>query len=170
MGEEYGEAASFHFFTSFLDPALTTRVREGRRRELARLGWTDGPAMDPALPATLDASRLDAALETAPGHRELREYYRAWLTLRREHPALGCRGKQTTRAGWDADGAVLTLARAAPSGEGVRLVANLSGEARSLEASASGRILLDSEARRFGGAGGGAPLGPWQVLLFDARG
>ncbi len=169
MGEEYGETAPFHFFTSFLDGALTDATRLGRRREFERLGWAALPP-DPALPTTLAASRLDATLEAASGHHELREYYRAWLALRRAHPALGCRAKQGTRAEWDATGAVLTLTRSAPSGARVRLVANLSAERRTWTPEPAWRLLLDSEDARFGGGGGDAPLAPWQVLLHDAVG
>ena len=167
MGEEYGETAPFHFFASFLDPALTAATRRGRRREFERFGWDDSSA-DPALSATLEACRLHAALEEVPRHRELREYYRAWLSLRREHPALGCRAKEEAHAAWDADGAVLTLTRAAPSGARVRLVANLSTERRAWAPDARWRLLLDSEEPRFAGMGGAVPLAPWQVLLYDA--
>ena len=165
MGEEYGETSPFQFFTSFLDPALVDAVRTGRATEFARFGW-QGELPDPGAPATFLRSRLNHALATAPRHRELREYYRRWLGLRAEHPALGARHKD--RAKVSIDGDVLTLSRSAPEGAAITLVANLSGERRALPP-ARGRILLDSADPRFGSqAAPGAPLAGYQVVLFDA--
>jgi len=169
MGEEYGEPAPFHFFTSYLDPALTEGVRRGRRRELGRFGWDEAPS-DPARAATFKVSRLHAPLADVSPHRELREYYRAWLALRREHPALGARAKEGTRAEWDATGAVLIVTRSAPSGARVRLIANLSAERRAWTPDPAWRLRLDSEDLRFAGDRGATPLAPWQVLLYDAGG
>src|SRR5207249_1541155 len=71
-------------------------------------------------------SQLNHALAAAPRHRALREYYRRWLALRRGHPALGARNKNLTRVALDA--AVLTVTRATPAGEEVRLIAHLGAE------------------------------------------
>ena len=43
MGEEYGEAAPFHYFISHANPAVIQGVREGRRAELAAFGWHGRP-------------------------------------------------------------------------------------------------------------------------------
>src|SRR5262245_7573083 len=164
MGEEYGETAPFPFFTSFQDPGLQEAVRHGRQREFERLGWA-AAIDDPGDPVTFERARLDHALADAPGHRELRAWYRAWLALRRGHPALGTSGKPGTRAAI-ARG-VLTLTRGAATEERVVLVANLDAVARPLPSLPPGaRVLLDSAEARFGGAGG-APLAPYQAVLFD---
>src|SRR5206468_1195358 len=84
----------------------------------------------PVEPATFVRSRLNHPLAGAPRHRELYQYYRRWLALRRTHPALGARGKERAQAAIDAKGAMLTLSRDADSGPGVRLIANLTNEAR----------------------------------------
>ena len=164
MGEEYGETSPFQFFTSFLDPALMEAVRRGRTAEFARFGW-QGEVPDPGAPSAFLRSRLNHALATAPRHRELRDYYRRWLALRAEHPALGARHKDRARAGLDESGDVLTLSRSEPGGAAVTLVANLSGERRPLPPT-SGRVLLDSADVRFAGPGVSAPLAPYQALLF----
>jgi len=139
-------------------------VRRGRTAEFARFGW-QGEVPDPGAPATFLRSRLNHALATAPRHRELRDYYRRWLALRAEHPALGARHKDRARAGLDESGDVLTLSRSEPGGAAVTLVANLSGEHRPLP-STSGRVLLDSADIRFAGPGVSTPLAPYQALLF----
>jgi maltooligosyltrehalose trehalohydrolase len=172
MGEEYGETAPFQFFTSFLDRALVDAVRRGRAAEFSRFGW-QGAIPDPAEPGTFVRSRLNHALAGAPRHRELREYYRAWLALRRTHPALGSRGKQRATAAFDAEQSVLTVSRAGPAGEHVTLVVNLTGGRRPMPASLAGsgrRVLIDGADPRFAGSGERDPLGPWQALLLDTAG
>jgi len=169
MGEEYGETARFQFFTSFLDRNLAEAVRHGRAEELARAAWR-GPTADPNAPNTFVSSRLNHSLASAPRHRGLREYYRRWLTLRRTHPALGVGGKELTRVTQDASGAVLTVVRAAASGDEVKLVANLTAKTQALTLEAPAwRVLLDSDAESFGGTGAAAPLAPYQCLLYEAR-
>jgi maltooligosyltrehalose trehalohydrolase len=164
MGEEYGETAPFQFFTSFLDPELAEAVTVGRRQEFKRFAW-EGEIPDPSKPATFVRSRLNHALASAPRHRELREYYRQWLAVRRTHPALGSRGKALTRVEIDQGGAVLTVTRGAPGGEEVQLIANLTPRRQSWSRS-GGKIVLDSGDPRFGG-GPEKPLAAFQALLLD---
>ena len=165
MGEEYGETAPFQFFTSFLDRNLAEAVRKGRAAEFSRFAW-EGTVPDPGDPATFVRSRLNHPLAGAPRHRELYQYYRRWLALRRSHPALGARGKERAHAEVDAEGAVLTLARGAESGPGVRLIANLTAEPRPFAPPAGWRVLLDSEDARFAGRGRQA-LAPHQAILYE---
>jgi maltooligosyltrehalose trehalohydrolase len=169
MGEEYGETAPFQFFTSFLDRRLAEAVRSGRTAEFSRFAW-EGTIPDPGEPATFVRSRLSHTLASAPRHRELRDYYRRWLALRREHPALGARHKDLVSGGVDEAGRVLTLTRGTPSGARVRLVANLTGAPRSTEPPPpESRVLLDTEDRRFAGSGTTKPLAPYQLILYDLK-
>jgi maltooligosyltrehalose trehalohydrolase len=168
MGEEYGETAPFQFFTSFLDRALADAVRRGRTEEFSRFAW-QGTIPDPGDPATFVRSRLNHALAQAPRHRELREYYRRWLALRRMHAALGSRGKERTRVTFDSSRAVLTIDRDGANGERARLVANL-GSGRQPAPDLDGwRVVIDSADQRWAGPGG-APLAPWQALLVERVG
>jgi len=165
MGEEYGETAPFHFFTSFLDRELAERVRRGRLEEFSRFGW-QGTIADPNAPATFVASRLNHALAGAPRHRALREYYRRWLALRRTHPALGARDKEGTHVALD--DAVLTLTRATPAGDEIRLIANLGAAPRAWSLpDTAWRLVLDSDAAVFGGTGAATPLAAYQLLLYE---
>ena len=167
MGEEHGETSPFQFFTSFLDPALMEAVRRGRTAEFARFAW-QGEVPDPGAPATFLRSRINHALATAPRHRELREYYRRWLALRAQHPALGARHKDRARASLAEDGQVLVLTREAPGGEGICLVANLSPKRQALPDGPRDRaMLLDSADARFGGRESGRPLLPYQAILYQ---
>jgi maltooligosyltrehalose trehalohydrolase len=166
MGEEYGETAPFQFFTSFLDPALVEAVRRGRAAEFARFGW-EGKIPDPSEPATFLRSRLSHPLAGAPRHRELREYYRQWLGLRRSHPALGSHGKERARCEVDPTGSVLSLSRPGPDAAGVRLVANLTATPQPFAPPAGAHVLLDSEDKRFAGTPTSHPLAPYQAVLYE---
>jgi maltooligosyltrehalose trehalohydrolase len=170
MGEEYGETAPFQFFTSFLDPELAQAVRRGRAAEFRRFAWPGEPP-DPNDPATFARCRLNHALAGAPRHRALRDYYRAWLALRRTHPALGARGKAHARSTLESGGDVLTLTRGAPGAPTLTLAANLSPQPRPWPAPPGARLLLDSADPRFGGDRRvPAPLAPWQLLLWESSG
>ena len=64
MGEEWGAAEPFLYFTSYPDEELAAAVREGRRNEFsAARGFGDPEARDtipdPNAPATFEMSRLD---------------------------------------------------------------------------------------------------------------
>ncbi|HEU4366633.1 MAG TPA: malto-oligosyltrehalose trehalohydrolase [Methylomirabilota bacterium] len=166
MGEEYGETSPFQFFTSFLDPALVEAVRRGRAAEFARFGW-EGKIPDPSEPATFLRSRLSHPLAGAPRHRELRDYYRQWLAVRRTHPALGAHGKERARCEVDPGSGVLTLSRRGPDAAGVRLVANLTAAPQPFTPPADGRVLLDSEDKRFAGTAPVRPLAPYQAILYE---
>ncbi|HET7340025.1 MAG TPA: malto-oligosyltrehalose trehalohydrolase [Methylomirabilota bacterium] len=166
MGEEYGETSPFQYFTSHLDPALVEAVRKGRAEEFKAFGW-EGTIPDPSEPATFLRSRLNHPLAAAPRHRELREYYRRWLELRREHPALGALGKERVRCEVDAAGHVLTLSRQGPDAAGVRLVVNLTATPQPSTPPLGARALLDSEDPRFAGAGTSRPLAPYQAVLYE---
>jgi maltooligosyltrehalose trehalohydrolase len=169
MGEEYAETAPFQFFTSYLDRDLAAAVRRGRAAEFSRFAW-QGQVPDPGDPATFVRSRLNQALVQAPRHHALREYYRAWLALRRTHPALGARHKPLARAELDAAGAVLTVHRRTPGGEAVQCVANLTDASQPWSPPPGSHLLLDSADASFGGGPRQPALAPWQVLLFALAG
>jgi len=170
MGEEYGETSPFQFFVSFLDRGLVQAVRRGRAQEFTRFAWRGG-IPDPGDPATFVRSRLNHPLASAPRHRELREYYKRWLTERRTHPALGAQGKAGTRVSRDESGAVLAVTRLVRSGPRLEFRANLTASPQAAPpVKADWRLILDSADARFGGPGRGRPLLPFQALLYEVPG
>jgi maltooligosyltrehalose trehalohydrolase len=126
MGQEYGEIAPFHYFTSHGDEGLARLVTEGRRAEIEEFGNGQACA-GPQAPETFAESRLNWALAAQPRHHALLDWYRRLIALRRAHAALGnCRMDLTQvhhgeRARW------ITLGRSDPSGEAAVLICNLSG-------------------------------------------
>jgi maltooligosyltrehalose trehalohydrolase len=95
MGEEYGEIAPFLFFTSNGDEHLIELVREGRKREFAAF-MAQGEPADPYAEQTFQRSKLDPALAQAGKHRELRDFYRTLIHLRKTLPALELLSKEHT--------------------------------------------------------------------------
>jgi malto-oligosyltrehalose trehalohydrolase len=88
MGEEWGAGTPWRFFTDHVDPELARAVSEGRRREFADHGWTSEEVPDPQDPETYRRSVLDWDEPDRPPHRELLEWYRALIALRRSCPEL----------------------------------------------------------------------------------
>ncbi len=87
MGEEYGEAAPFLYFTSHGDAALIDAVRRGRRKEFAAFAGR-GDIADPQDEGTFQRCRLTAEESLSSEQRRLRAFYRELLGLRRDIPAL----------------------------------------------------------------------------------
>jgi maltooligosyltrehalose trehalohydrolase len=133
MGQEWAATSPFRYFTDHPEE-LGRLVTEGRRREFGRFAAFADPALreripDPQDPATFDASRLRWEERSLMPHAGVVELYRELLRLRREHPALRERGRDS----WDVvavgDGAV-GMRRRSGSGEAVLVVAAFGGAVR----------------------------------------
>ncbi|MER7442677.1 malto-oligosyltrehalose trehalohydrolase [Micromonospora avicenniae] len=88
MGEEWAATTPWQFFTSHPEPELAAAVVTGRRREFASHGWPEGDVPDPQDPQTFVRSRLDWAELDKPEHREMLEFYRRLIALRKSRPDL----------------------------------------------------------------------------------
>jgi maltooligosyltrehalose trehalohydrolase len=87
-GEEFGASTPFQYFTNHDDPKIARAVSEGRRREFEAFGWKPEDVPDPQDPATFLRSKLDwSELDRNP-HREILEWHRQLIQLRRSTPAL----------------------------------------------------------------------------------
>ena len=140
MGEEYGEARPFQFFTDHIDPFIADATREGRRREFAEFVGFDEEVPDPQDPATAVRSTL------APdeGDDGVRDLYRRLLALRATLPDAAA------AVGWHPDRGWITV------DYGAVLVAGNFGddEARVPGMGERGEVVLatDPDARLEGGA------------------
>jgi maltooligosyltrehalose trehalohydrolase len=160
MGQEYGETAPFQYFTSHTDAELAEAVRTGRRQEFVAFGWDAAEIPDPQAPATFERSRLDRSLADTPGHRALWELHRELIALRRRLPALArLEPTQVETAAYPEQQAM--VGRRWHDGDQVVFAFGFgdTGARVSLPlAAGSWRKILDSEDRRWGGAGGTAPV------------
>lgn len=92
MGEEYGETHPFLFFTDHEDEALAEIVRKGRREEFSYFNFKeDFP--DPQDPLTFEKSVLSWSYKGS----ELYKWYRQLIQLRKTHPALQSRDRDSMR-------------------------------------------------------------------------
>ncbi|MDT0344140.1 malto-oligosyltrehalose trehalohydrolase [Streptomyces litchfieldiae] len=95
MGEEWGAASPWQYFTDHQDPELAEAVRAGRRREFGAHGWSEAEIPDPQDPATRDRSCLDWPQDVARawyGERPKRaeqaamlDWHRRLIAIRHRH-------------------------------------------------------------------------------------
>jgi malto-oligosyltrehalose trehalohydrolase len=138
MGEEWGAETPFAFFTDHVDPDRARDVSEGRRQEFARHGWTE--SADPQDPETYRTSILDWAEPGKARHRELLDWYRALIALRRTRPELTDPRLTEVTVDFDETARWLVLTRGA-----LCVAANLGAEPVRLPAPATAALLLGSE-------------------------
>jgi maltooligosyltrehalose trehalohydrolase len=84
MGEEYGETASFLYFTSHGDATLAEAVRRGRTEEFRTFRW-QAQIPDPQAESTFARSQLNRNLAQDEPHRTLLRFYQMLLRFRSEH-------------------------------------------------------------------------------------
>ncbi|MBX3746880.1 MAG: malto-oligosyltrehalose trehalohydrolase [Verrucomicrobiae bacterium] len=111
MGEEWGATSPFQYFTDHAEPELGKAVREGRRREFASFGWKPEDIPDPQALATFERSRLDWAERERSPHRELLEWHRMLVALRRREPDLTDGRLDRVRTRHDESGRWLVMER-----------------------------------------------------------
>jgi maltooligosyltrehalose trehalohydrolase len=105
MGEEYGEARPFQYFTSHGDSGLIEAVRRGRRAEFTHFGWSEQEIPDPQDKGTFAASTLDDSAKNNEPHRTLLSFYKCLLALRKRL-SLGAAEPAVT---WDEAAQTVTL-------------------------------------------------------------
>jgi maltooligosyltrehalose trehalohydrolase len=91
MGEEWGAATPFQFFTSHPEPELAVATAAGRKAEFAQHGWATEDVPDPQDPETFTRSKLDWDEICAGEHKKLHCLYQELIALRRTEPDLADR-------------------------------------------------------------------------------
>jgi maltooligosyltrehalose trehalohydrolase len=178
MGQEYGEVAPFHYFTSHGDPGLAEAVTKGRYEEIA--AFLDGETFsDPQAESTYTACKLDWSLMERDPHAGMLRWYRALLRVRREWTCLRDDAPAARRVHFDEARRWMVVERGAGT-ERAWLFANVSAAAQRIPAptgSAAGTLALWSEDKAFGERGAEAPpesltagvavnLGGWACALY----
>jgi maltooligosyltrehalose trehalohydrolase len=120
MGEEYGETAPFLYFVSHSDPGLIEAVRQGRKEEFAAFAQLGEPP-DPQGEGTFARAKLDHRLCQEGEHKNLREFYREVLGLRRELSTLTDLGRQDREIRGYEEEKVLWVRMSAEAGEAITL-------------------------------------------------
>jgi maltooligosyltrehalose trehalohydrolase len=139
QGEEWGASTPFLYFTDHEDPELGRLVSEGRRREFASFGWAPEDVPDPQAPETFERSKLDWDEVGEPVHKDLLDWHRRLISLRRSEPRLSSGSFEGVEVRFDEDQRWLVVDR-----DGIAIVANFADEPRQVPA-AEGEVLLASD-------------------------
>ena len=138
QGEEWRASTPFLYFTDHPDPELGRAVREGRRREFPVLeGATEVP--DPQDPETFRRSKLDWDEVQWGEHKELLEWYRQLIALRREEPDLATGNREQVTTAFDEEARWLVVRRGRFS-----IAANFGDHPQSLPLECAGSLALAS--------------------------
>ncbi|MBV8134387.1 MAG: malto-oligosyltrehalose trehalohydrolase [Deltaproteobacteria bacterium] len=138
QGEEWAASAPFLYFTDHQDQALAQSVRAGRRSEFAAFGWRPEEIPDPQARDTFIKSKLDWSEVDRSPHREILEWYRSLIRLRREVTALTQLSLEATEVEYD-DAARWIAIRRGP----ISVLCNLGDRERTLPCG-EGKVLLSS--------------------------
>jgi maltooligosyltrehalose trehalohydrolase len=84
QGEEWAASSPFQYFTDH-GGELGRLVTEGRRREFAAFDWSPDDVPDPEDPATFERSILRWDEAATGEHRDMLDWYRALLEVRRRN-------------------------------------------------------------------------------------
>jgi len=179
MGEEYGETNRFQYFISHTDKELVEAVRKGRKAEFEAF-HAKGEAPDPQSEETFRNSALQWELTESEGHRELLDFYRTMIALRKSHPALSNTNRNNLDVICDEDKNIIVLRRW-ERGHQVLCLMNYAPEANSvsgLPVDTSWHCILCSADRRWLGNGevpqtigpdGSVQLPPESITIFSNR-
>jgi maltooligosyltrehalose trehalohydrolase len=160
MGEEWGAATPWQYFTDHTDPELARAVGRGRREEFARHGWRATDVPDPQDEATFTRSKLDWREPGQPGHRELLAWYTELIALRRACPELADPRLDRGGVDYDEDARWLAVRRGR-----LRVAATLAGPAR-VPLGAPGTGVLAASAPGVTLSGSAAELPPATLAVI----
>lgn len=169
MGEEYAEEAPFQYFISHTDPDLVEAVRKGRREEFESFNWQGEPP-DPQDPATFSACKLNWHTRHLGRHRQMLDFYRTLIQLRRDTPSLANPSKDSMEVYFGApsrESRTLMLRRRDQHDDSLIILNFATALARIDTIALDGHWsrLLDSSDERFGGGGALTP----KRLLPDTK-
>jgi maltooligosyltrehalose trehalohydrolase len=164
QGQEWGETAPFHYFTSHSDPALAREVSEGRKREFVDFG-ASADFRDPQSVATFLESRLDWDKLGSAEHAALLRLHQRMIELRKSTPALSSHRKDLTRCRFDDQERWLVLERSDGRGSRVLVLANFDQQSRAvpLPPEASLTLLLSTSDPAFWAGATAHPPAPEQL-------
>jgi maltooligosyltrehalose trehalohydrolase len=128
QGEEWAASTPFQYFTGHEDRELGRAVAQGRRSEFASFGWKADDVPDPQDRATFERSKLRWDELAESPHREMLDWYRSLLRLRRTTPDLADGRLDVVRARADDGNGTLVVTRGP-----ITLAANLGPEEQKVD-------------------------------------
>jgi maltooligosyltrehalose trehalohydrolase len=88
QGEEFAASTPFLYFADHDDPEMAKAVSAGRKKEFAAFGFAEGEIPEPAARETFERCRLNWMEVGEGNHKEMLEWYRALIHLRRGSASL----------------------------------------------------------------------------------
>ena len=142
QGEEWAALTPFLYFTDHQDPDLGGAVQRGRRDEFASFGWEPDKLPDPQEEETFHRSKLNWDELQGDPHKNMLEWHRFLIKLRREVMALSDGRMDRLLTHFDESAGWLIMTRGA-----VLLACNFSETAQRIHSFdlAGKRIILSSE-------------------------
>jgi maltooligosyltrehalose trehalohydrolase len=110
QGEEFAASTPFLYFADHEDPEMAKLVSEGRRREFAAFGF-DEQVPDPEAPETFTRSKLKWDEVGEGNHKEMLDWVRSLIRLRRSTPALNDGDLGHTNVGFSEEARWLAMDR-----------------------------------------------------------
>jgi maltooligosyltrehalose trehalohydrolase len=120
QGEEFAAASPFLYFADHEDPEMAKAVSEGRKREFASFGFAEREVPDPEARETFDRSTLNWREVNEGRHKEMLQWYRALIRLRRTSAALNDGDMGHIHVQWSEENGWLMMDRG-----GVQVLMNL---------------------------------------------
>ena len=139
QGEEFAASTPFLYFADHEDPEMARLVSQGRKREFAAFGFAEKDVPDPEARDTFERSRLDWGEVDTAGHKEMLEWVRSLIHLRRTTPDLNDGDPSHMKVRWSEDDRWLVMDRGC-----IRVVLNLGNGAMEFEIAQGSRVLLGS--------------------------
>ncbi len=127
QGEEWAASSPFQYFSDMQDVALRHAVSEGRKDEFASFGWKHDDVPDPMSIETFERSKLVWDERDRPPHRDMVEWYRQLIALRKKYPDLSTGHMERAQSQHDERDQWIILCR-----DRVTIIANLSGRTQTL--------------------------------------
>ena len=150
QGEEFAASTPFLYFADHDEPEMAKLVSEGRKREFAAFGFGEQEVPDPEVRETFERSRLNWQ-ETGEGsHKEMLQWYRALIHLRRTSVSLNDGDMGHIKVRFSEEDRWLAMERG-----GVQVLVNLGDMDANFEAPGGFRVALVS---RGGVAGDGGRI------------
>jgi maltooligosyltrehalose trehalohydrolase len=160
MGEEWAASTRWPFFTSHPEPELAEATGKGRVEEFAEHGWDVSAMIDPQDENAYRTAVLDWTEPAEGTHADMLAFYRDLIALRAAEPDLTDFDLRGVQVDIDEDERWLVMHRG-----GLRVIANLSGEPRTVPVRAREVVLASGTVDLGAGA---VTVGPESAAVVRA--
>jgi maltooligosyltrehalose trehalohydrolase len=177
MGEEWAEPNPFLFFISHTDKELAAIVNKGRKEEFSTFNWAGEPP-DPRLEDTFNQSMLQWELLNKQPHRQMLDYYKKLIQLRKSKNALNSADRKKIIVEEDEEMKTISLFRW-DGDQKIICLMNFSNKELSLEIKeGSWMKILDSASPEYNGpvdsmdnihGPGSITLQPESILIYQNK-